>query len=92
VERLATADPSAHAALVTVVVAGYYLHPEVQRRLGYPGQAGAVVPVGGYPDFVHEGQLGACSIAGRSTGRRRLPKAEMLAGDGARAGTVGLRA
>jgi len=57
VERLATADPSAHAALVTVVVAGYYLHPEVQRRLGYPGQAGEVVRVDGYPDFVHEGQL-----------------------------------
>ena len=55
--RLATSDPPAHEALVTVVVAGYYLHPEVQRRLGYPGQVGEVVRVDDYPDFVHEGQL-----------------------------------
>ncbi len=57
VERLAAGDPPAHEALVTVVVAGYYLHPEVQRRLGYPGQVGEVARVDTYPDFVHEGQL-----------------------------------
>lgn len=57
VERLATSDPPAHDALVTVVVAGYYLHPEVQRRLGYPGQVGEVVRVDPYPDFADEGQL-----------------------------------
>ena len=57
VEQLATSDPPAHDALVTVVVAGYYLHPEVQRRLGYPGQVGEVVRVDPYPDFVDEGQL-----------------------------------
>jgi hypothetical protein len=57
VERLAITDPQAGEALVTVVVAGYYLHPEVQRRLGYPGQAGEVVRIDGYPDFIHEGQL-----------------------------------
>jgi hypothetical protein len=57
VERLAAGDPPAHEALVTVVVAGYYLHAEVQRRLGYPGQAGEVVRIDGYPDFIHEGQL-----------------------------------
>ena len=57
VERLAASDPAAHEALVTVVVAGYYLHPEVQGRLGYPGQVGKVVRVDAYPDFVHEGQL-----------------------------------
>ena len=57
VERLAASDPAAHEALVTVVVAGYYLHPEVQGRLGYPGQVGEVVRVDAYPDFVHEGQL-----------------------------------
>lgn len=57
VERLATGDPAAAEALVTVVVAGYYLHPEVQARLGYPGQAGEVVRIDAYPDFVHEGQL-----------------------------------
>ena len=57
VEQLATSDPPAHDALVTVVVAGYYLHPEVQRRLGYPGQVGEVVRVDPYPDFADEGQL-----------------------------------
>jgi hypothetical protein len=57
VERLAISDPLAHEALVTVVVAGYYLHPEVQQRLGYPGQAGEVVRIDSYPDFVYEGQL-----------------------------------
>lgn len=57
VERLTTSDPPAHDALVTVVVAGYYLHPEVQRRLGYPGQVGEVVRVDPYPEFVDEGQL-----------------------------------
>jgi hypothetical protein len=57
VERLAGSDAAAHGALVTVVVAGYYLHTEVQRRLGYPGQIGDVVRVDNYPDFIHEGQL-----------------------------------
>ena len=57
VERLATSDPPAHEALVTVIVAGYYLHPVVQERLGYPGQVGEAVRVDAYPDFIHEGQL-----------------------------------
>jgi hypothetical protein len=57
VERLAASDPAAHEALVTVVVAGYYLHPEVQQRLGYPGQTGEVVRIDAYPDFIYEGQL-----------------------------------
>jgi hypothetical protein len=57
VERLAASDPPAHDAFVTVVVAGYYLHPDVQRRLGYPGQVGEVVRVDSYPDWAHEGQL-----------------------------------
>jgi hypothetical protein len=57
VTRLASADAAAHEAFVTAVVAGYYLHPEVQRRLGYPGQVGVVARVDTYPDYVHEGQL-----------------------------------
>ena len=56
-ETLAGHDPAAHEALVTAIVAGYYLHPEVQAQLGYPGQAGEVVRADAYPDFVHEGQL-----------------------------------
>ena len=55
--QLAAADPPAHDALVTAVIAGYYLHPDVQRRLGYPGQIGEEVRVDTYPDYAHEGQL-----------------------------------
>ena len=54
---LATADPAAHDALVTAVIAGYYLHRGVQRRLGYPGQIGEGIAVDTYPDYAHEGQL-----------------------------------
>jgi len=56
-ELLAADDPSAHDALVTAVIAGYYLHRGVQRRLGYPGQIGEEVRVDTYPDYAHEGQL-----------------------------------
>jgi hypothetical protein len=57
VQRLAGADPSAHDALVTTIVAGYYLHPEVKRRLGYPGQVGEAVGADSYPDYVDDGLL-----------------------------------
>lgn len=50
-------DPQAHEALVVGVVAGYYLHPEVQRRLGYPGQVAQEVRVDRFPDYVDEGLL-----------------------------------
>ena len=56
-ELLAADDPPAHDALVTAVIAGYYLHRGVQRRLGYPGQIGEEVRVDTYPDYAHEGQL-----------------------------------
>ena len=57
VDRHADADPEACASLVTAIVAAYYLHPEVQRRLGYAGQVGEEVRPDSYPDYVHEGQL-----------------------------------
>lgn len=57
VERHAEADPEACDALVTALVAAYYLHPEVQRRLGYAGQIGEEVRPDSYPEYVHEGQL-----------------------------------
>ena len=57
VGRLATSDPAAHEAVVTVVIASYYLHPKVQQRLGYPGQTGEAVHIDAYPDFIYEGQL-----------------------------------
>jgi hypothetical protein len=54
---LRTHDPAAHDALVLAVCAGYYLHPDVQRLLGYPGQVAEEVSVGGFPDYVDEGLL-----------------------------------
>lgn len=50
-------DSQGHEALVVAVVAGYYLHPEVKSRLGYPGQAAQEVSVAGFPDYVNEGLL-----------------------------------
>jgi len=57
VASLAVRDAPAHEALVTAIVAGYYLHPDVRRRLGYPGQTGESVRVDALPDFIFEGQL-----------------------------------
>lgn len=38
VNRLAAEAPDAFATLALVVTGGYYLDPEVRRRIGYPGQ------------------------------------------------------
>jgi len=57
VEALAVADPAGHDALVTAIVAGYYLHPDVQRLLGYPGQLPQEVSADAYPAYVEEGLL-----------------------------------
>lgn len=57
VEALRAADPDAYDALVVAIVGGYYLYPEVQRRLGYPGQAPRPLPAAGLPDYVEEGLL-----------------------------------
>jgi hypothetical protein len=57
VEALRAEDPAGYEALVTIVVAGYYMHPEVVRRLGYPGQVPQEVAVDTYPDYVDEGLL-----------------------------------
>ena len=54
---LRAADPEAHDALALAVVAGYYLHPDVRRLLGYPGQQGQPVGVEAYPDYAAEGLL-----------------------------------
>jgi hypothetical protein len=57
VEALRVRDPSGYHALVTAIVAGYYMHSEVKRLLGYPGQVPEAVVVDGYPDYVDEGLL-----------------------------------
>jgi hypothetical protein len=56
-ETLRIADPAGYEALVLAVVAGYYLHPEVKRLLGYPGQEGRPVSVDRFPDYAAEGLL-----------------------------------
>lgn len=35
---LEAADPEAYGAVTLAIVAGYYMHPEVHRLIGYPGQ------------------------------------------------------
>jgi hypothetical protein len=38
VSELETEDPEGYDAVTLALVAGYYMHPEVHRRIGYPGQ------------------------------------------------------
>jgi hypothetical protein len=38
VANLAATDPEAHDAVTLAIVAGYYMHPEVHKRIGYAGQ------------------------------------------------------
>lgn len=56
-EALGAADAAAHETLVTVVVAGYYMHPEVMRLLRYPGQVPEQVSADLYPEYAEEGLL-----------------------------------
>jgi hypothetical protein len=56
-EALRTEDAAGYEALVTVVVAGYYMHPDVKRLLGYPGQVPQPVSVAGFPDYMNAGLL-----------------------------------
>jgi hypothetical protein len=57
VESLRSRDPAGYDALVTTIVAGYYMHPDVMRLLGYPGQVPQEVSVDPYPAYVDEGLL-----------------------------------
>jgi hypothetical protein len=65
IEALRADDPSGYEALVTAVVGGYYLHPEVKRLLGYPGQVPAPVKVDPLPDYADEGLLERVYARGR---------------------------
>jgi choline dehydrogenase-like flavoprotein len=50
-------DGELYDALVLVVVAGYYHHPDVRDRIGYPGQLARPVPAFDYPEYLTEGLL-----------------------------------
>jgi hypothetical protein len=54
--ELARQDPDAHAALVLVVLAGYYWSEPVKAELGYPGQQTKVVSTA-FPAYIEEGLL-----------------------------------
>lgn len=38
VTRLREQDPVAYDAMTLAIVAGYYMHPEIHDKIGYPGQ------------------------------------------------------
>lgn len=54
---LAATDRPAYQTILQVVAGGYYLHPEVRRRIGYPGQVPRPVQPDLYPPYLEEGLL-----------------------------------
>jgi hypothetical protein len=55
--RLRARDAAAHDALLLVVVGGYYIDPDVRRRLGYTGQVPVEVRPEIIPNYVEEGLM-----------------------------------
>ena len=53
--RLERDEPAHHAALVLVVVGGYYTDNDVRERLGYPGQEARTLASWKVPPYVEEG-------------------------------------
>lgn len=67
VERFAelmTDDPAAWTAMTTLLAAAYYLDPEVQRQIGYPGQEPRPQTPSRFPAYVEEGLLDGVSEPG----------------------------
>jgi hypothetical protein len=56
-ERLQRDDAEAHDALLLVIVGGYYIDPDVRRRLGYDGQVPTEVRPEIIPNYVEEGLI-----------------------------------
>ncbi len=50
-------DRDAYHAIVFAVVAGYYHHPDVCTRIGYPGQVARTLASYDFPEYVSEGLL-----------------------------------
>jgi hypothetical protein len=80
--RLATLErdePDHQAALLLVVVGGYYTDSDVRERLGYPGQMAKQVYAWQYPDYLREGLTDQVLARGPvwrdpATGRRAEPR------------------
>jgi hypothetical protein len=71
-------EPDLHAALVSVVVFGYYTDQDVRDRLGYPGQEAIQLYSWKVPDFIEEGLTDKVLARGPvwrdpTTGRRAEP-------------------
>jgi hypothetical protein len=56
-QTLQSQDSAGYDALRLIVAGGYYIHPEIKRRLGYTGQQPEVVRVDQIPAYVEEGLL-----------------------------------
>lgn len=56
-EHLQRDDAEAHDALLLVIVGGYYIDPDVRRRLGYDGQVPTEVRPEIIPNYVEEGLI-----------------------------------
>jgi hypothetical protein len=67
-------DPPANEALLLTVVGGYYIHPEVRRRLGYDGQVPVEVRPEIIPNYVEEGLIDP--VVERGPIYRRPPEEE----------------
>jgi NDP-sugar pyrophosphorylase family protein len=55
--RLRESDAQAHDALLLVVAGGYYIDPDVRRRIGYDGQQPVEVRPEIIPNYVEEGLI-----------------------------------
>jgi NDP-sugar pyrophosphorylase family protein len=55
--RLRDSDLPAHDALLLVVAGGYYIDPDVRRRIGYDGQQPVEVRPEIIPNYVEEGLI-----------------------------------
>jgi choline dehydrogenase-like flavoprotein len=54
---LADSDRPAAHAVELAVAGGYYLHPDVRARIGYPGQTAQPASAFDYPEYLSEGLL-----------------------------------
>ena len=57
--RLDALDRQERVSVELAVAGGYYLHPDVRDRIGYPGQLARSVNALDYPEYLTEGLLDA---------------------------------
>lgn len=74
---LAEEDPAGYDAVTLAIVAGYYMHPEVHRLIGYPGQVPKDVQRMGEHEIYQEGLMDlAQKVIDRGPIYRPTPKAD----------------